>query len=93
VPWVMVDLGQPRDIYKIVVYNRGDSNFDDGLPYVVSLSTDGKSYTELAKRENHFGSGDILSPPWVIECDKRAQYVKIEARHYVVLSELEVFAR
>jgi hypothetical protein len=92
-PWVVVDLGQPRDIRKIVVYNRGESNFDDGLPYRLSLSTDGKMYIQVAKRENHFGNGDMLSPPWVIECDKRARYVKIEAQHYIALSELEVFGR
>jgi hypothetical protein len=96
-PWVIVDLGQPRDLRQIIVYNRGDTQLDDGLPYVVSLSIDGKSYSELAKRENHFGSGDLLSPPWTIDCtkdgNKRAQYVKVEAQHYVVLSELEVFAK
>jgi hypothetical protein len=92
-PWAVVDLGQPRDIRKIVVYNRGDSYFDDGLPYQVSLSSDGKNYTELAKRENHFGSGGVLSPPWTIACAKRARYVKVEAHKYLALSELEVFAR
>jgi len=92
-PWVTVDLGQPRDLRQIVVYNRGDSHFDDGLPYVVLLSTDGKTFTELARRATHFGSGGTLSPPWIIDCDKRGQYVRIEAQHYVVLSELEVFAK
>ena len=92
-PWVLVDLGQARDIRKIIVYNRGDTNLDDGLPYVVSLSIDGKAYTVLAKRANHFGSGDVLSVPWTIECNNLARYVKIEAKGYIALSELEVFGR
>ncbi|HET6147275.1 MAG TPA: discoidin domain-containing protein [Polyangia bacterium] len=96
-PWVVVDLGQLRDVRRIVVYNRGDTNLDDGLPLVVSLSTDGKSYTTIATRENHFGSGDLLSPPWTIDCakdgKKYARYVKIEAHHYLVLRELEVFGK
>jgi hypothetical protein len=92
-PWVVVDLGQPRDLRRIIVYNRTDSHFDDGLPYVVLLSSDGKAYTELARRTTHFGSGGALSAPWTIDFDKRAQYVRIEAQHYVVLSELEVFGK
>lgn len=96
-PWLVVDLGQPRDIRKMIVYNRGDTNLDDGLPFVVSLSIDGKSYTQVAKRDNHFGNGDVLSPPWTIDLskggNKSGRYVKIEAKSYIALNELEVFGR
>ena len=42
--WVVIDLGVPSDIRKIVVYNRSDRNFDDGLPYALDISTDGTTF-------------------------------------------------
>jgi F5/8 type C domain len=90
-PWIVVDLQQPRKIRRIVVYNRGDVNLDQCLPYSVSVSEDGQSYRELAKRETHFGSGDFLSSPWTVKCDARARFVKVQAKDYIALSELEVF--
>jgi hypothetical protein len=91
--WVVVDLGKERDVRRIVVYNRGDTHFDDGLPFTLSLSTDGKTYVALAKREVHFGNGDLLSPPWTVECHTRARYVRVEAHGYLVLREIEVFGK
>jgi hypothetical protein len=90
-PWIVVDLQRPRKVRRIVVYNRGDVNLDQCLPYSVSVSEDGQSYREIAKRETHFGSGDVLSPPWTIKCDERARFIRVQAHDYIALSELEVF--
>jgi hypothetical protein len=90
-PWIVVDLQRPRHVRKIVVYNRGDVNLDQCLPYSVSVSEDGVSYKVVARRETHFGSGDFLSSPWTIKCDVHARFVRVEANGYIALSELEVF--
>ena len=90
-PWIVVDLQRSRHVRKIVVYNRGDQNLDQCLPYAVSVSEDGRAYKEVARRETHFGSGDFLSSPWTIAADVSARYVRIEANGYIALSELEVF--
>ena len=90
-PWIVVDLQQRRHIRKIVVYNRGDVNLDDGLPYTVSVSDDGVNYKEVGRRQTHFGSGDFMSEPWTLKVDVRGRYVRIEAHNYIALSELEVF--
>ena len=90
-PWIVVDLQKPRNIRKIVVYNRGDVNLDQCLPYSVFVSDDGVSYRLVAKRDSHFGSGDFLSSPWTIRCHEHARFVRIEANSYIALSELEVF--
>ena len=84
-------LEQLRHIRRVVVYNRGDVNLDQCLPFSVSVSDDGRIYKELARRDTHFGSGDFLSSPWTIKCDVHARFVRVEAKDYVALSELEVF--
>ncbi len=89
--WVVVDLRKPRKIRRIVVFNRGDQNLDQCLPYVVSVSDDGQTYREIATRATHFGSGDFLSSPWKIETKETARYVRVEAHDYVALSELQVY--
>jgi hypothetical protein len=90
-PWMVVDLQAEHNIRRIVVYNRGDRNFDDGLPLVVSTSLDGRDYKEVARRAEHFGNGDSSAPPWTIESRVRGRYVRIEGRWYIALNELEVF--
>ncbi|MDP9001383.1 MAG: hypothetical protein M3O46_14875, partial [Myxococcota bacterium] len=64
----------------------------DCLPLVVELSTDGKTYAELARRDDHFDS----DPPWIVEAGgRRARYVRVRVarKSYLALSEVEVFGR
>jgi hypothetical protein len=89
--WAIIDLGREVPIRRIVVYNRGDGNFDDGLPYSIDVSTDGNAFRMIATREEPFGLGGILSPPWTAKVHERARYVRIRARDYIALSEVEVF--
>jgi hypothetical protein len=90
-PWAIIDLGAEKRIRRIVVYNRGDSNFDDGLPYNIDVSQDGDTFRTVATRTEPFGLGGILSPPWTAKVRERARYVRIRAKDYIALSEVEVF--
>jgi hypothetical protein len=90
--WAVVDLGREVDLKRIVVYNRGDTNLNDGLPYSIDLSSDGTQFNEnVARREAPFGDGSFLSPPWMAAIHARARYVRVRATWYLALSEVEVF--
>ncbi len=91
-PNVVIDLEAPYWLSTIKVYNRVDGWFDDCLPLVVEVSLDDKSFTEIARRETHFGT----SPPWIIDAGGRpGRYVRVRVarRSYLALSEVEVFGR
>ncbi len=90
-PWALIDLLRESNIHEIVVYNRGDRNFDDGLPYSLELSSDGRAFHEVARREKSFGDGGLMSPPWSAKVVGRARYVRIRANGYIALSEVKVF--
>lgn len=91
-PTVTIDLEALYWLQTIKVYNRVDGWYDDVLPLVAEISTDGKTYTEVAKRETHFAA----SPPWVIDVGGRgARFVRLRVarRSYLALSEVEVFGK
>jgi hypothetical protein len=90
-PYVIVDLQRDADIHEIVVYNRSDQNFDDGLPFIIELSSDGSSFREVARRDKSFGSGGVLSSPWSTKLRARGRYVRIRGHGYIALGQLEVF--
>ncbi|MGH7270758.1 MAG: discoidin domain-containing protein [Polyangiaceae bacterium] len=89
--WAIIDLQQIADIHEIVVYNRSDVNFDDGLPFALDLSTDGVTYHEVAHRDKSFGDGGFMSPPWRVKVRDHARYVRVRAKRYMALNEVEVF--
>jgi hypothetical protein len=89
-PHVVIDLLGDHAIGRIAVTNRADGWWDDCLPLVVELSRDDKTYTELARRESHFG----FETPWVIEASGRmARYVRVRVarRSYLALGRVEIF--
>lgn len=91
-PNVIIDLEAPYWLQTVKVYNRMDGWFDDCLPLVVEVSLDGKAYTEIGRRDTHFGA----SPPWVVDAGGRAgRYVRIRVarKSYLALSEVEVFGK
>jgi hypothetical protein len=90
-PWAMVDLQRDAEIHEIVVYNRGDRNLNDGLPYTLELSLDGREFHEVARRDTPFGDGGFLSPPWSARIRGHARFVRVRANGYIALSELEVY--
>jgi hypothetical protein len=89
--WAIIDLEHEANLRKIVVYNRGDSNFNDGLPYAIDLSLDGKEFHEVARRDTPFGEGGLFSSPWSAAVHERARFVRIRAAWYLALSEVEVY--
>ena len=89
--WAIIDLEREAKLSKIVVYNRGDSNFNDGLPFGIDVSTNGTDFHEVAHRDTPFGDGSFLSKPWSAAVHDRGRFVRIRASWYLALSEVEVF--
>ena len=88
--WVVIDLGAVHPIGEIVIHNRADGWYDEGLPLFLELSVDGTHYTELGRRTEHFSASD----PWVAPGGgQSARYVRIRSDHYVALTEVEVHER
>jgi hypothetical protein len=90
-PSVVVDLLGEHAIERIVIHNRADGWWDDCLPLVVELSRDDKTYTELARRDAHFG---LDTPPWVVQASGRmARFVRLRVarRSYLALGRVEIF--
>jgi hypothetical protein len=91
-PNVVIDLAGLFRIESVKVYNRVDEAFDDCLPLVVELSIDGVKYTELARRDQHFGT----DPPWSAPGNRQlARYVRLRVarKSYLALSEVEVYGK
>jgi hypothetical protein len=91
-PWILVDLGRPVHIGKIVVYNRGDGYLDECLPLIVEAGLDRYRFEPVATRNDVFTSTN----PWVIDkLDTTAQYVRLRktGKTYIALSELAVYGR
>ncbi len=91
-PYATIDLLDTYRVYRVAVHNRVDGWFDDCLPLVVELSTDGKNFHEIGRRETHFEG----NPPWVVDAHKEAaRYVRVRVarKSYLALSEVEVFGK
>ncbi|HEY5240501.1 MAG TPA: discoidin domain-containing protein [Polyangiaceae bacterium] len=89
-PSVVIDLLSEHAIERIVIHNRADGWWDDCLPLVVELSRDDRTYTELARRDTHFG----FDTPWVVQASGRmARFVRIRVarRSYLALGRVEIF--
>jgi len=90
-PWIMVDLLRPTRIGKIVVYNRGDSNFTDCLPLILEVGNDPSNMTTRGVRKDLF----TRTEPWVVgHLDETARYVRVRmtGTAYIALDEIEVYA-
>jgi hypothetical protein len=89
-PNVVVDLQGDYAVDRVKVYNRADGWWEDSLPLVVEFSRDGKSYTEVARRDSYFEFND----PWVIQASGRmARFVRVRVarRSYLALGRVEIF--
>jgi F5/8 type C domain-containing protein len=92
-PWVQIDLSLVCKIERIVVYNRGDHNLNDSLPYDLEVSEDGREYKSVEHRVLPFGDGTLGAPPWSAKTSVRARFVRLRAQPYIALSEVEVFGK
>jgi len=85
--WVMIDLGAVHPIREVIVHNRQDGWYDEGMPFFLELSVDGTHFTDLDRRSEHFSAED----PWVAPGrGLPARYIRIRSDHYVTLTEVEV---
>lgn len=94
-PWIAVDLGAPRTIRKVEVYNRADCCWGmDDIPLALQISLDNQTFKTVATRTHPF-TDDF---PWRVKVSgEKARFVRLwnpsEAPKNIVISELKVYGR
>lgn len=78
-PWIEIDLGAPKKVSRVEVINRGDCCADRAVPLVAEVSTDRLKWTQVARREEPFGTWKASFPAHV------ARYVRLRATRHTVL--------
>jgi hypothetical protein len=78
-PWVEIDLGAPRKVHRVEVINRSDCCADRAAPLVAEVSTDRVTWTQVARRDEPFGSWRASFPARV------ARFVRLRAPRHTVL--------
>jgi hypothetical protein len=53
-PWVEIDLGKIETFSSVTIQNRGDCCEERAVPLEIEVSTDQKTFTEVAKRQEVF---------------------------------------
>jgi peptidoglycan/LPS O-acetylase OafA/YrhL len=89
-PWATIDLGVPRHIGAIRIYNRLDGYQDDAIPLELSVSDDGFDFRVIATRDTVF----TQALPWRIRVHGppvRYVRVSIPKEATLCLSEVEIF--
>jgi F5/8 type C domain len=91
--WLQIDLGKEQDIAGVAAFGRADCCFTQSIPLALELSLDGEKYERVGLRTTAFTQFE----PWVTEFKPRAKarYVRLKTRNngYLVVSEVEVYAR
>jgi hypothetical protein len=84
--WVIVDLGAPKKIGKVVVYNRTEYP-ERAVPLIVEVSNDHKSYTKVAERKEVFDKWSASG------LNAQGRYVKLKNSTAACfhLAEVEVY--
>ena len=78
-PWVEIDLGAPQKVHRIEVVNRGDCCAERATPLVAEVSTDRVTWTQVARREEPFGTWKASFPA------RLARYVRLRAARHTAL--------
>jgi hypothetical protein len=55
-PWVEIDLGSPRRVRRLEVFNRDDCCGSRATPLVAEVSVDRSGWAEVARSDRDFGS-------------------------------------
>jgi hypothetical protein len=92
-PVMVVDLGAPQPIGRIVVYGRDDFS-QSRLPLVAEVSTDGAGFTEVGRQPEPVGHARA----WTVRFGRStARFVRVRvdgpAPDVLSVGELEVYAR
>jgi 4-amino-4-deoxy-L-arabinose transferase-like glycosyltransferase len=93
-PWLLLDLGEPQAIERVVAYGRGDCCFDQALPLALEASDDGVNFTPVSTRERVF----TLWHPWSVRTPQlTTRFLRLHTLRLgggeLVLPEVEVYGR
>ncbi|HMA94855.1 MAG TPA: discoidin domain-containing protein [Polyangiaceae bacterium] len=85
--WVTIDLGSPKSISKVVVYNRAECCQERAIPLRLEVSDDGTNYRKVADRTEEF---DVWTAKGFSE---KARYVRLRhlGSNFLHLSEVEIY--
>jgi hypothetical protein len=85
-PWIQYDLGEPMAFKGVTVKNRQDGLQERAVPLILEISDDGKSYKEIARRDESFSEWAPAIPP------QRARFVRVRAvkRTYLHLEAVKI---
>jgi hypothetical protein len=87
-PWVEIDLGAPpKTIHRIEVTNRSKCCQERAVPLLVEISTNGASWTQVARRDDEFDSWTATFRP------KAARYVRLKVLKSTMLHLKSVVVR
>ena len=84
-PWVEVDLGAIKSFSRVIVRNRQDCCMERAVPLALEVSSDGATFSEVARRQDTFSEWDVKFHP------VQARYVRARALRRTVL-HLEGFS-
>lgn len=71
-PWFQIDLGEPTAFSSATIVNRQDMALPLAVPLVVEVSDDGKSFREIARRDDVFSTWLATFPP------QTARYLRLK---------------
>ena len=94
-PWWQVDLGQPRKLDRVVLYNRCDGFAERNSRILVLLSDDGKHFRQVYQHDGTVFYGSTDRKPLAVKLDgAKARFVRLalEGTSYFHLDEVEVYA-
>lgn len=70
-PWFQLDLGAPTAFSSATIVNRQDMALPLAVPLIIEVSDDGKSFREIARRDDVFTTWFATFPP------QTARYVRL----------------
>ncbi|MFQ5808470.1 MAG: discoidin domain-containing protein, partial [Armatimonadota bacterium] len=95
-PWWHVDLGEPHDLARVLVFNRADRGVAARASRLMLLvSTDGKAWTEVYRHNGQAFYGATDGKPLSVDlAGTRARFVRVQlpSKEFLHLDEVEVYA-
>lgn len=85
--WLVIDLGEVKEFDTVVVYNRPDCCAERAVPLRIQVSSDNRSYTQIAKRDESFDTWTATN------LHAKGRYVRLENTppNFLHLAEVEVY--
>ncbi len=94
-PWWQIDLGEPRPLDHLTIYNRCDHTAGRAAQLTVSLSQDGKVFEPFYQHDGTTFLGQPDGKPLQVRCEgKSARYVRLQVpgNNCLHLDEVEIVA-